>query len=93
MKKCVQCGATNKPVATVCAQCGASYHIVARPTKVEGVCDSCGAPLDNRKIDFDADQASLDAAGAMPPVMPGAPAAPSAPGAPVAPGSPKPPQA
>ena len=43
MKKCAQCGATNKPVATVCAQ--------------------CGAPLDNRKIDFDADQASLDAAG------------------------------
>ena len=73
MKKCAQCGATNKPVATVCAQ--------------------CGAPLDNRKIDFDADQASLDAAGAMPPVMQGAPAAPSAPGAPVAPGSPKPPQA
>ena len=65
MKKCAQCGATNKPVATVCAQ--------------------CGAPLDNRKIDFDA--------GAMPPVMPGAPAAPSAPGAPVSPGAPKPPQA
>ena len=67
MKKCAQCGATNKPVATVCAQ--------------------CGAPLDNRKIDFDADQASLDAAGSMPP------AAPSAPGAPVSPGAPKPPQA
>ena len=50
MKKCAQCGATNKPVATVCAQ--------------------CGAPLDNRKIDFDADQASLDAAGAMPPEIP-----------------------
>ena len=60
---------------------------------VATVCAQCGAPLDNRKIDFDADQASLDAAGAMPPVMPGAPAVPSAPGAPVAPGSPKPPQA
>ena len=55
MKKCSACGADNKPVAKVCAQ--------------------CGAPLDNTKIDFDADQASLDASN----TMPNAPAAPQAP--------------
>ena len=41
MKKCPECGADNKPIATECAQ--------------------CGAPLENKKIDFDADQAALDA--------------------------------
>ena len=35
----------------VCAQCGASYHIVARPTKVEGVCDSCGGSVVQRDDD------------------------------------------
>ena len=35
----------------VCAQCGASYHIVARPTKVEGVCDNCGGPVVQRDDD------------------------------------------
>lgn len=63
MKKCAACGADNKPVAKVCAQ--------------------CGAELDSKKIDFDADQASIDAAGAPPK----APAAPSAPGAPKPPSS------
>lgn len=65
MKKCAACGADNKPVAKVCAQ--------------------CGAPLDNTKIDFDADQASLDAAGTR--------GAPVAPAPPTAPGAPKPPSA
>lgn len=57
MKKCAVCGADNKPVAKVCAQCGAA--------------------LDTTKIDFDADQAKLDAAA-----VPDAPAAPGAPKAP-----------
>ena len=29
----------------VCPACGASYHIVNIPTKVEGICDRCGAAL------------------------------------------------
>ena len=28
-----------------CLSCGATYHIVHIPTKVEGVCDKCGAEL------------------------------------------------
>ena len=35
----------------VCSKCGASYHIVANPPKVEGVCDHCGAELMIRKDD------------------------------------------
>ena len=35
----------------VCSKCGASYHIVANPSKVEGVCDSCGGELVIRKDD------------------------------------------
>lgn len=35
----------------VCSKCGASYHIVANPTKVEGICDSCGAEVTIRKDD------------------------------------------
>ncbi len=35
----------------VCTKCGASYHIVANPTKVEGICDLCGAPVATRKDD------------------------------------------
>ena len=66
MKKCPECGANNKPIATECAQ--------------------CGAPLENKKIDFDADQAALDASIKSP-------GAPSAPNAPKVPGAPKPPSA
>lgn len=35
----------------VCTKCGASYHIVANPTKVEGVCDLCGSAVSVRKDD------------------------------------------
>ena len=35
----------------VCTKCGASYHIVANPTKVPGICDLCGAPVATRKDD------------------------------------------
>ena len=35
----------------VCSKCGASYHIVANPTKVEGKCDLCGADVTTRKDD------------------------------------------
>ncbi len=35
----------------VCSKCGASYHIVANPTKAEGVCDACGGETVIRKDD------------------------------------------
>ena len=35
----------------VCSKCGASYHIVANPTKREGICDLCGEPVVTRKDD------------------------------------------
>ena len=35
----------------VCADCGASYHIVANPSKAEGKCDLCGGELVTRKDD------------------------------------------
>ena len=35
----------------VCTKCGASYHIVANPPKVEGVCDQCGSEVTTRKDD------------------------------------------
>ena len=35
----------------VCSKCGASYHIVANPTKIEGKCDLCGAEVIIRKDD------------------------------------------
>ena len=35
----------------VCSKCGAPYHIIAKPTKREGVCDSCGGPVVQRDDD------------------------------------------
>ena len=35
----------------VCGNCGASYHIVANPSKTEGICDLCGGNLVIRKDD------------------------------------------
>ena len=35
----------------VCSKCGASYHIVANPTKEEGKCDLCGSAVTTRKDD------------------------------------------
>lgn len=35
----------------VCSKCGASFHIHARPTKAEGVCDNCGGPVVQREDD------------------------------------------
>ena len=35
----------------VCTGCGAPYHIHGKPTKVEGVCDSCGAAVELRADD------------------------------------------
>ena len=35
----------------VCGSCGASYHIEANPSKVEGKCDLCGGELVTRKDD------------------------------------------
>ena len=35
----------------VCGSCGASYHVVANPPKVEGVCNICAGELVTRKDD------------------------------------------
>ena len=35
----------------VCGKCGASYHIVANPSKTEGICDVCGNALSIRVDD------------------------------------------
>ncbi|QNL44739.1 adenylate kinase [Oscillibacter hominis] len=35
----------------VCESCGASYHLVAVPPKVPGVCEKCGGKLVQRKDD------------------------------------------
>ena len=35
----------------VCGRCGASYHIVAHPPKIDSICDECGGELVIRKDD------------------------------------------
>ncbi len=35
-----------------CHSCGATYHIVANPSKQDGVCDMCGGELEQRKDDL-----------------------------------------
>ena len=35
----------------VCPKCGASYHIVANPPKMDGICNACGSELSIRKDD------------------------------------------
>ena len=35
----------------VCKSCGAVYHVVNIPSKVEGICDQCGGPLYQRPDD------------------------------------------
>jgi len=35
----------------VCAKCGTPYHVVNKPPKAEGVCDSCGGELVQRVDD------------------------------------------
>lgn len=54
-----------------CPQCGANNKPIATE------CSQCGAPLKQMKVDFDADQASLDAFSTLPPTKPAPPKAPS----------------
>ena len=35
----------------VCTKCGAPYHIVSNPTRIEGICDLCGEKVAIRKDD------------------------------------------
>jgi len=35
----------------VCTECGAPYHIVSNPTRIEGICDHCGGKVAIRKDD------------------------------------------
>ncbi len=65
-----------------CPKCGANNKPIATE------CAQCGAPLEQMKVDFDADQAKLDSFATMPP-MPSVPKAPDMPKPPSVPGPPK----
>lgn len=73
----------------VCPKCGANNKPIATE------CAQCGEPLAQMKVDFDADQANLDAmnsfASPAAPQTPSMPPTPPVPGAPPMPGTPKPP--
>lgn len=43
----------------VCEGCGNSYHIEYKPTKVEGICDACGAKVVQRIDDKPEDRKSV----------------------------------
>ncbi len=46
----------------MCKECGASFHVINRPSKVEGICDECGGELYIRKDDnVDSVKVRLDA--------------------------------
>ena len=63
----------------VCTECGKANKPIAK------VCEQCGAPLEMKKTDFDADQSKLDAAAMSKPAAPSAPGAPKPPAVPGAP--------
>ena len=62
-----------------CPKCGANNKPIATE------CAQCGEPLAQMKVDFDADQAKLDAFATMPPMAPNMPMAPGAPKPPAPP--------
>lgn len=35
----------------VCKSCGRTYHVETYPTRKEGICDSCGGPVEQRQDD------------------------------------------
>ncbi len=35
----------------VCPSCGASFHLLHHPTKIDGICDNCGKPVIQREDD------------------------------------------
>ena len=39
------------PAGGTCRECGAGYHVMFDPPKVEGVCDKCGGELYQRDDD------------------------------------------